>query len=183
MRGLLKLVVASLSTACASGSISHLSLPVGPEPAFLLGGTEAVVAFPADTSDFPWAAGRLTDRFAGPFWSVIVARPGGPYAAAAVQFEAADSLPPIAGLAEVVERARGYNCSLDTHVITCYQPLAGAIEQHQGRLVFRILDATWVAKARRVRADSAWLQVVRPNRQQRWSATVRIHNVPRRGGA
>jgi len=185
MYRLITLLLVGASAACAPSTRTELSIPIGPAPAILVGQSEVVVAFPVDTSDFPWPSIRLTDRSAGPSWTVVVARPGGPYVAAGARLEDADSLTlrPFPVLAAVVERARLYDCSIDTHVIICAKPLAGRVEYHNGRLIMRIVAPSWIALLRTVPSDSGFLRVVRPNRTEHWSGTVRIQDVSSRGGA
>jgi hypothetical protein len=145
-----------------------------------------LIAFPADsTTDFPWPARRLVDRFAGPIWSIVASSgPGRAYVAAATRLKHTDSpyLPSFADLSAVINDAGLYDCSLDSHVIICFKPLAGTLAVDAGRLIVRITDAKWVGSLNRQRPDSGWFRILRPNRQEHWYGKVPIQYLPT-GGA
>jgi hypothetical protein len=184
MRGFARLLLSWLIAACSPASPAALPIPSGPGPVILAGTAEVLIVFPGDSlSDFPWPGRRLVDRFAGPFWSIVALGPGGTYVAAAARLRQTDSLdlPPFATLKDVLANAGLYDCSLDTHVIVCFESLEGALAVHEERLIVRITDARWVASLNRQRPDSSWLHVLRPNRQNHWYGKVAIQYLPGRG--
>ena len=176
-----KLLLPCFIAACAHANPPALPVPSGSGAVVLAGSVEVLIAFPADsTPDFPWPVRRLVDRFAGPSWSIVASGPGRAYVAAAARLKQTDSLnlPSFADLSAVINSAGLYDCSLDTHVIICVKPLAGALAVDAERLVVRITDAKWVASLNRQRPDSGWLRILRPNRQEHWYGRVPIRYLP-----
>lgn len=170
------LALSWLTLACAHTQVERQLQP-NSEVAVQVGREEALVVFPSDTgADFPWPVQTLDHRFAGPFWSFVTGTPGRPAIAAAAHLGSIESvtLPAYPTLVAVISDARLYKCELETHVITCFRPLKGAVSVDSGRVLMRINDALWVQELNEQRPDSAWLRVDRPNGRSLFNSRVPI---------
>ena len=175
-----KLVVAlALSLGCAGKSTP----PLQPTrvPAAQLSPSGFVLAFPESAcGSCERSPEVLPNRFAGPFWQVLVKADTGWLAAVhQVEPDSAGLLPAFGSAAALVGAGRPLNCRLDSHVMTCTEPLKARATLWPGAVVLAVTDRRWLDRLRESRPSTAHLAFRQHNTTTLWQDSVRIEYVAR----
>ena len=141
------LLAAPVICSCAGShtALSPLLPPAGAGAAAEVQSVGLVVAFPSDPrGDTGWTPQEGTRTIAGYFWHVSFRTSKG-WLWAALQLDpaAVSELPEHPSLAAVVAAARVSSCELDTHVVTCGDPIKGRAWVVGDHVVIAITDKRW----------------------------------------
>ena len=175
------LVVAlALSLGCG-GKPTTPQLQPSRVPAAQLSPSALVLSFPES------ACGRcerpseiLPNRFAGPFWQVLIKADTGWLAAVhQIEPDSALQLPAFGSAAALIEAGRSLNCRLDSHVIVCAEPLKARATIQPDAVVLAVTDRRWLERLRASRPTTAHLAFRQYNTTTLWQDSVRIEYVAR----
>jgi hypothetical protein len=120
----------------------------------------------------------LPNRFAGPFWEVMVKADTGWLAAVhQVEPDSGRQLPAFSSVAALVESGRPQNCHLDSHVMTCGEPLKAHATLRPGLVVLTVTDARWLDRLRASHPPTAHLAFRQHNTTTVWQDSVQIEYV------
>jgi hypothetical protein len=168
--------IATLMACAASQQPQDTVVPAADGPAVLVGKEEVVAVFPrAIGSEMAWPAGRVASRWTMDQWRLMIPLEAR-WLVAAHQLVVDSSLVVQARSSTEAAVAAGQfvNCDLQTHVITCGQPLRGSVNVVNGEVVFHILDSRWGRALRGEHPRSARLLFVRGGQEVIWEGVVDI---------
>ena len=172
------LVALALSLGCAGKSQlapRQLDRPA-PTPAARLSPAAFVVAFPESACGAcQWPAETLPNRFAGPFWQILVKVDTG-WLGAVQQLEPDSTLrlPAFRSATELVRAGHTRGCRLDSHVIVCAESLEARTTVQDSAVVFTVMDRRWIERLTAGRPSMVHLAFGQPNTQTLWQDSVRV---------
>ncbi len=164
-------------TICSCAGVRSGIVPVVPTHTGAIAEVQSeglVVVFPSEQrGDSGWGRIKVENRYAGYFWHVRV-RVAGRWLAASLQVDPDSDLVlhAYSSLRAVIADGNLRSCRLNSHVITCADPIEGRAWVDGDHVLVAITDKRWRRALAAEHPDSLWLS--RGEQNQRYDLNVAV---------